>query len=365
MPSVPRMRRQRERGRSDRAFVVIDGKRIKLGIWGSEEAESRYRELITGSSTPKPKSDQPSEAEPSTCPTVIEVMAPFMSHVVKAYPENDAEVWHFRAALKILKAQFGELQAEQFGPRRLRKVREAMIEKGWSRRYVNGQVSRIKRMFRWAVAEERLGPAVYQALCSVEGLREGRTEAHEPPPVSSVADEVVDATLPFLNATVADMVAVQRLCGCRPGELCMMATENIDRTGEVWLYTPPRHKTQHHGKRRIIALGPKSQSILKRYLFHVDDFFPYTTASYRQAIRRACDRAFPPGENLSEVEAAAWRKQHRWKPNQLRHTAATKVRAEHGIEGAQHVLGHARANVTEVYAEKNLEQAKAIALRMG
>jgi len=50
-----------------------------------------------------------------------------------------------------------------------------------------------------------------------------------------------------------------------------------------------------------------------------------------------------------------------WFPNQLRHTRATEVRKTHGLEGAQVVLGHARADVTQVYAERNLELAAQIA----
>ncbi len=38
-----------------------------------------------------------------------------------------------------------------------------------------------------------------------------------------------------------------------------------------------------------------------------------------------------------------------WMPLQLRHTAATVVRSRFGLEAAQVVLGHARADVTQVY----------------
>jgi hypothetical protein len=44
---------------------------------------------------------------------------------------------------------------------------------------------------------------------------------------------------------------------------------------------------------------------------------------------------------------------------------ATEIRKKYGIEAAQIALGHARADVTEVYAEKNMEIAKKIAREMG
>ena len=48
----------------------------------------------------------------------------------------------------------------------------------------------------------------------------------------------------------------------------------------------------------------------------------------------------------------------RWSPNQLRHTVGTKVRHEMGLEASQVVLGHSRADVTQVYAERNTDLAK-------
>jgi integrase len=49
----------------------------------------------------------------------------------------------------------------------------------------------------------------------------------------------------------------------------------------------------------------------------------------------------------------------------LRHSAATEIRKRFGIEAAQHVLGHATLNVTEIYAEKNSEAARQIAAAIG
>jgi len=97
----------------------------------------------------------------------------------------------------------------------------------------------------------------------------------------------------------------------------------------------------------------------------------YDRGSYGLAIDRACDKAFlPPGELAQRAgetrkawwgrltpaqrsEVTAWRTAHRWHPNQLRHTFATRVRKQHGLEAAQVLLGHARADVTQVYAERN------------
>lgn len=54
-----------------------------------------------------------------------------------------------------------------------------------------------------------------------------------------------------------------------------------------------------------------------------------------------------------------------WHPHQLRHTLGTEIRRKYGIEAAQVLLGHARADVTQVYAQKNLDLAIRIARECG
>ena len=46
-----------------------------------------------------------------------------------------------------------------------------------------------------------------------------------------------------------------------------------------------------------------------------------------------------------------------WTPHRLRHNAATFIRKEYGLEAAQIILGHSRADVTQIYAEANTEKA--------
>jgi hypothetical protein len=109
----------------------------------------------------------------------------------------------------------------------------------------------------------------------------------------------------------------------------------------------------------------------------------YTVRSYYHAVMAACDRAFPPpaplaraeGETAKEwqarltpdqqAELEAWRQAHRWHPNQLRHTRGTDVRRHYGLEAAQVILGHQRADVTQIYAERDLTLAERVAAEIG
>jgi integrase len=142
---------------------------------------------------------------------------------------------------------------------------------------------------------------------------------------------------------------------------------DIDRTGEVWTYRPQRHKTEYCGHDRLIMIGPKAQEILRPFLSRPEEqycFCPreawqaggynppgdcYRVSSYRVAVARACKRAGIK----------------RWTPNQLRHTTATRIRGQFGIEAAQAILGHADADVTLVYAEKDQKLAADVARAMG
>ena len=67
-------------------------------------------------------------------------------------------------------------------------------------------------------------------------------------PIGPVEDSAVELTLPYLPTTVADMVRLQRLTGMGPDEVCQLRPRDVDRTGDVWSYTPDHHKTQHAGK---------------------------------------------------------------------------------------------------------------------
>ena len=54
-----------------------------------------------------------------------------------------------------------------------------------------------------------------------------------------------------------------------------------------------------------------------------------------------------------------------WAPNQLRHSAATRIRELYGIEAASTVLGHSDVRVTEIYAERDFRQAAEIMSKIG
>ncbi len=374
------------------AKVRHQGKDHYLGKHGSPEAWDRY--LAFCANLPKPEEEPTSLPEPTPGSNLLvrEVVAHHYMHAKTYYVRNGkptGEHLTIRSALRPLKQHFGDLPAKDFGPKKLKKLQQIMIELNWSRRFINKAVNIARRAFKWAASEELIPGSIPEALKTVEALKKGRTAAREKPEVTAVADDVVDATLPELPSMIADMVRVQRLTGMRPGEILAMTADEIDRTdSESWVYTPAEHKTAHHEMTRTVIIGPRAIAILAPWLLQAGTgrIFQIERDGYRQAIIRACARAFPHPEvakilakepsEARKLELKAWRESHKtqlkawdtahaWHPNRLRHSFATQVRREHGLEAAQVLLGHSRADVTQVYAERDVKKAQDVARKIG
>jgi len=372
--------------------------------------------------------------------TVAELCAAYWRHV-KAYyrkPDGSAttEQGNTRTMIRSVKELYATTPAKDFTPQCLRAVRQHMVDdRDLSRGVANQQTSLVKRMFKWGVAEGIVAVTVYQALLTLDGLKRGRCDARETEPVRPVAMHLVDGVKDHVSRQVRALIELQLFTAARAGELVTMRRCDIDTSGRVWLYKPDDHKTAHHGHGRTVYIGPKAQQaiapfMLNRapdaYLFspaeaeaerladlHAKRTTPmscgnkpgdnnrgtrartvgdtYTVDSYRRAIKRACDLAFPPTGELARIkikgkrgkrwetmaewrervgrdgwaEVKAWRKEHRWHPHQLRHNAATNLRKEFGIEVARIALGHRSAAITQIYAELDTRQAEAAMLRVG
>ncbi len=65
------------------------------------------------------------------------------------------------------------------------------------------------------------------------------------------------------------------------------------------------------------------------------------------------------------MQLKQWQATQRWSPNQLRHTAATAIHKNFGLETAQVILGHSAADVTQIYAERDANKAREIAREIG
>ena len=80
--------------------------------------------------------------------------------------------------------------------------------------------------------------------------------------------------------------------------------------------------------------------------------------------QEAIENAMRERKRLQRL-AAEWRAKNCWSPNQLRHAAGTEVRRLFGLEAAQVILGHAKADVTQVYAERDQALAAEVMRKIG
>lgn len=402
---LPKLRLHKASGR---AVVTLSGRDVYLGPHGSEEAGRTYARVISEWLERGRCPDAPVPADVR----VKHVIANFMRYAKARHRHADGSpktrLSHIKPTLRQLLDLYGDSSARDFGPRRLKAFRLVLVESGLFRGTVNDRTRIVVDAFRQAVEDELVPAEVHHALKAVRHLRNGDTAAPESQAVRSVASGFVEQVLPYLSRHVAAMTQLAMLTGARPGEICIVRTADIDTSGPVWLYRPTTHKNAHRDQERIIALGPIAQEVLRPFLkpdleafifspaeaeaerratCHAARTTPlrhgnrpgtnrrrkperqpgarYGAGSWRQAIHRACDRAFPPPDGLPDDELAAWREAHRFNPGQLRHTAATKVRGQFGLDAAQVVLGHKNAAVTQIYAERDIQHAVRVALAIG
>ena len=139
------------------------------------------------------------------------------------------------------------------------------------------------------------------------------------------------------------------------------------RATDAYLFSPAEAETERRAKmrrRRKSVLQPSQRDRRKRNPMRTPHE-RYNTASYRRAINRACDLAFPPPANIEGEALKEWRKDHCWHPHQLRHTFATRVRKDYGIESARILCGHRSLAVTATYAEIDRTKVQGIMSKIG
>lgn len=425
---IPIYRCHKQSGQAIVTFRTQDGGRrdVLLGEYNTPESRAEYTRVIAEYQSGSMAGSH--HIDVTVNEMLLAFRRHADQHYRRADGSQTNELNEYDLALRPVREIYGHTRAVDFGPLALKAVRNTYINAGLCRSQVNARTARVRRAFKWAVSEQLVPVVVIQALGSVAGLQRGRTPVRESEPVRPITQERVEAILPFLRPAVRAMVELQQLTGMRPGEVVRLRPIDLDRTGQVWHFKPEQHKNAHRGKSRVVAIGPQAQAILVPFTpFNPSDYFfsprravgqqhtersearvtpcypshmrrnmmkrtkapkrppadVYAVSSYGHAIARACEKAFPPPQHLlpkqhesqkkwwkrlkptERNELKVWRKTHRWHPNQLRHAHGTTVRERYGLEAAQVVLGHAKADVTQVYAERNHALADKVAAEMG
>ena len=380
---------------SGQAFIELDGRRFYLGKYGSKASREEY-ERRKGEYLANGRKLPPTQAK--TGISCQELAVHFLEWAEEYFMSQPKSFDHLKRAMGFLVKDYGREPVSNFTPQSLIFVQKKLVEHGYARLMVNSYVSAIKRAFKHGTMLGLVEPSISYALQAVGNLKKGRTKAHEYRDIPPVDPEVFEKTLLHLSKRVADMCRVQCLCAMRPQDVCNLRACDIDRSGDVWFYRPPDHKTAHLGDVLTKYIGAQAQAILIPYLIEKEGtpeaflFSPadtvrdraielrrnrknlskkgevqpsqrnrrkenpkrvageqYSTESYGRAVARACKRAGVPP----------------WSVNQLRHLAASEIRKKHGLEAAQVMCGHKNASTTEIYAEVNQEKGVQVAREMG
>ncbi len=365
------------------ARAKLGGVWVSLGVYGSAESHQRFAELQA-----QWRALQEQGARPAASGlTVANLVADFFErHALEHYRHPDgsptSEIVEYRQSVAPLLRLYGTTPARDFGPLDLKAVRLALVTGSWltpderanrerrrcgstcCRSIANRRTGRIARIWKWAASEELVTSAVYQALATVDGLAAGRGNVRESAPIPPVPDADVDETLPALPDPFRTMTLLQLATGMRPGEVCAMRRDEIDRQGlavagrRIWVYRPDDHKTRHHGITKAVALGPAAQLVLTPILDGAGPWlFPgagesghVTVSGYAHAVLRAARKVGVPD----------------WCPSRLRKTAATAIEEALTLDSARAVLGHSGTAVTKAfYAKADLTIAAKAAAKMG
>lgn len=381
-----------------------------LKPFGSSIATTNYNVAVECAKTLLAKAVFTSKQNPSgKIETIAELCNAYMEYVNEYYKNDKGqtgkEAKQVEYSIRPLVNLYASLPIEKFGPLKLMELQEHIIILGWCRNLINQRLSRLKRMFKWAVSREIISSVLYHSLSTVEGLRSGRTTAKEKESIKPVCEEHVYKTFAYMTPVVATMVELQLLTGMRPGELVIMRPCDIDRSESIWHYCPEKHKTQYRGKKRIISIGPRGQQILMPYLLRDRQAYCFSPkeSEKQRLVKLHNDRKTPlnygnsPGTNrkktpltqpgnsfvsgtygksVSRAIRAARNdiksrggnpdvEMPKWTPYQLRHTAATKARKLFNYETAGALLGHSNMSATAVYAERNQSLADEAARKLG
>ena len=359
-----------------------------LGPYGSPEAAAEYARLNEAwrqnNGFVAPKRDILS---------VAGLCREFMAYCRTNYSPKSREPKKYFRALSQLVDFFGTEPAEKMGLLEIENFRNSLIRSDrYCRQEINARITRIKSALTWAAQRRIIPAAVVAEICLLKPIPRGRYRDN--PKVKPVPIEHVLATLPYLSSTVAAMVRLQLITGCRPEEIRIMRPRDIDRElkNGCWRYKPAHHKTQRFSEIKIIPLNEAARAIIAEFSILLPDdsdeyiFRPvdavaeqrrkkaenvkkpktpsraardlarrkarrekfadcYSAAAYRRAIARAAKKAGVP----------------HWFPYQLRHTSATEVRKRFGLEAAQILLGHKNPGTTLIYAEPDVAAAEKLA----
>jgi len=238
-----------------------------------------------------------------------------------------------------------------------------------SRRTAAQYAREVVALYKWGSARKFVPASIAMEMANLEPLSARDGAVNPPRRLSAPPEDVADA-LAELPEVPAAIVRLMLITGMRPAEACYLNARDIDRSGEVWTYrvAAEANKTEHRDRPRVVYLGPRAQALLGPLL----DAAPASGWVFRPRAGTRRRLPYLPG-SLTKVIRYYLRENGiaHFSPNQLRHSALSRVYAELGIAAAQAAGGHASPRTTLIYIDPDIssaaerEAARRAALELG
>jgi len=135
---------------------------IYLGTFGTSASKAEYNRIIAEWLSAGRRLPTDPQAT-----TVAEIVVAFRRHAKTYYGPKSKTAVNILEALRPVVKLYAKTPAVEFGPLRLKAVRESLIAAGRVRSNINQLVSRIKSVFKWASENELIPASVFHGLMAV------------------------------------------------------------------------------------------------------------------------------------------------------------------------------------------------------
>lgn len=376
------------------AYATLNGKRHYFGVHGSAESRRKYAEFIKDWE----RSHGIEIRARATSKSAIAEIVP--AYVAQLRPTlSDTEKADIARNLETLADRWGQYRPDSFRGSEFKALRRLWLAAGHFRPTIKKASGRVRRFFRWMVAEELCRPETHAIICAVEDLRPG--EAPEGRVVFPVPLRTFVRTLWYAPRQLRAIALVQYYAGPRPSEACRMTGAEIYRAGEmfevdgrsirvpagVWLFYPEFQKTK---KKAVYVIGPRLQRVLVPFLREDPAepmFQPRESRADWIAKKRAArkSKVQPSQVDRSKANpkmtagtvygvASYWKRIQKaaeragadpWHPHQLRHNFVGRMDAAAGLALASEGVGHGSMATTLIYLERKLKDVATVARKIG
>lgn len=358
MKRIPKLGLHKATGRGR---VLLNGQTFYTKAQhGSPEALQEYAELIRvweeGGRKPikqAPRTPQMLASDPTTFGEAVDRFVAWkdrMGHYRKAGQATSSR-GRMVAWCKDLQEFMGKTPLRRMNFKLLKSFRdhcEARVAKGQEMPATASRRQDILRMvLRWTVGQgwlPRSLEAEVAALRPIDPKDHWETVKKLKRPKRAVTWEEAVQVAKCAQEPLATMILVQRMLGCRPGELRELSWADVDQSGELWRWRPG-HKTERLGHVVTYWIPKEAQPLMEK----LRGLPKIHRSKHHRQLTAACEKAGVP----------------RFTPHELRHGLITERanNPEIPIAWTSKSVGHRDIKTTLGYVHVSEDESAQAVLR--